>query len=57
MLEVFKRRYNLRKMSDACYLKGVLHESTYFTKNLLEINPLKTSPEYTRAAVYGKCML
>ena len=22
-----------------------------------EINPLKTSPEYTRAEVYGKCVL
>ena len=28
-------------------------------KNMIDysLNPLKTSPEYTRAGVYGKCML
>ena len=29
----------------------------YFYNNPKYINPLKTSPEYTRAGVYGKCML
>ena len=29
----------------------------YRGNNSLDFNPLKTSPEYTRAGVYGKCML
>ena len=32
-----------------------LYEIQVLMKNA--INPLKTSPEYTRAGVYGKCML
>ena len=55
VLEVYWLRWN-RDFLDFKVLKtGVLkHSDITF---LFHFNPLKTSPEYTRAGVYGKCVL
>ena len=39
--------------------KVTLHDLhlTTTTTTVFSFNPLKTSPEYTRAGVYGKCVL
>ena len=34
-----------------------VYDENLNTSNLNFLNPLKTSIEYTRAGVYGKCML
>ena len=35
----------------------VLPNSNRIQGLIVVLNPLKTSPEYTRAGVYGKCVL
>ena len=38
------------------WAKNLIHTSVQ-PNNMWSFNPLKTSPEYTRAGVYGKCVL
>ena len=33
------------------------HDCTDYKNKIALLNPLKTTPEYTRAGLYGKCVL